>query len=98
MLRLRKIPVAKSSLDNKGVSRFSVEKFLPYKAEKFRMGTLSVSLLSRIVKFYASKGCHYFLSNFFLSHSSEKKSVEEPFVQCFRTFPVTKKSMDKRGV
>ena len=67
-----KIAVAKSSLDNKGVSRLSVENFLPYKAEKFRMGTLSVSLFSRFGKFNAPKGCHDFLSNFFLSHTSEK--------------------------
>ena len=67
-----KIAVAKSSLDNKGVSRLSVENFLPYKAEKFRMGTLSVSLFSRFGKFNASKGCQDFLSNFLLSQSSEK--------------------------
>ena len=78
------------------MSRFSVEKFLPYKAEKIRMGTLSVSLLSRIVKFYASKGCHDFLSIFFVSQF-RKKPLRNPSVLCFRTFPVTKKIMDKRG-
>ena len=83
MLRLRKIPVAKSSLDNKGVSRFSVEKFLPYKAEKFRMGTVSVSLFSRFGKFNASKGCQDFLSIFFCLRVP-KKSVEEPFRAVFQ--------------
>ena len=78
-----KIAVAKSSLDNKGVSRLSVENFLPYKAEKFRMGTLSVSLLSRIVKFYASKSCHDFLSIFFCL-TVPKKTVEEPFCAVFQ--------------
>ena len=36
MLCFRKFPVAKNSMDNKGVSRLSVEKFLSHYAENCR--------------------------------------------------------------
>ena len=40
MLCLGFFPVAKNSMDKKGVPRFLVEKFLSYSAEKLRRGTL----------------------------------------------------------
>ena len=70
---------------------------MPYKAEKFRMGTPSVSLFSRFGKFIASKGCQDFLSKFFFVFEFRKNPLRNPSVLCFRTFPVTKKIMDKRG-
>ena len=39
MLCLRNFPVAKNSIDKRGVPRSSVGKFLPYSAKKFRRGT-----------------------------------------------------------
>ena len=52
-----------------GVSRFSVENFLPHSAENLSRGeSFSVSLISGIEKFYASEGyvtIFDFLSNFF---------------------------------
>ena len=84
MLRLRKIPVAKNSMDNKAGIKILHRnlKFLAYKAEKFRSRTLSVSLFSRIGNFYASKGCHDFLSKFFCL-TVPKKSVQQPFCAVF---------------
>ena len=80
----------------RGASRVSVEKFLPYKAEKFRRGTLSFSLFPRIGKKYASKGCHDFLSNFFVSQY-RKKSVEEPFCAVFQDISGDEKDYGKEG-
>ena len=75
-------------------SRFSIEKFLSYKAEKFRKGTLSFSLIPRIGKSFASKGCHDFLSNVFCL-SVPKKSVEEPFCAVFQNISGDEKDYGK---
>ena len=56
----------------------------------------SVSLISGIEKVYASEGCHYFLSKFFVSQY--RKTLQgNPSVLCFRKFLVAKKFMDKKG-
>ena len=70
-----------------GVSRFSVENFLPHSAENFHRGeSFSVSLLSGIEKVYASEGyvtIFDFLSKFFCL-TMPKNFVGKPFCAVFQ--------------
>ena len=72
MLCLRNFPVAKNSMDKKGVLRFSVESFCLTWPKNSAGETFSVSPISVMGIFFASEGCHNFLSKVFLSHSTEK--------------------------
>ena len=56
----------------------------------------SVSLFPGIEKFYASEGCHSFMSKFFCL-TVPKNFEEEPLCAVFQKFTVAKKFMDKRG-
>ena len=58
--------------------------------------TFSVSPISVKRTFYASEGCHDFLSKVFCL-IVPKKSVEEQFCAVFQKIPMSKGIMDKRG-
>ena len=82
-------------MDNRvGVSRFSVENFIPHIAENFRRGeSFSVSLFSGTKKFYASEGYVTilgFLSKFFCP-TLPKSFVGELFCAVFYKFSGSEK-------
>ena len=80
-----------------GLSRFSIEKFLSHSAEKVVGQPFRVSLISGIEKCYASEGYVTISRRRFFVPQYQKTLQGNPFVLCFRKFPVAKKFMDKRG-
>ena len=83
-----------------GLSRSSVESFLPHSAEIFRRREpSSVSLISGIEKFYASEGYVTilgFLSKFFCP-TVPKYFVGEPFCAVFQKISGSEKVYGKQG-
>ena len=98
LLFLRKFLVSKSFMDEKGVSRFSVENFLSQSTEKFRWGTLRCIGKFRVSKnfIHQRKGGITFLRRKLLSHSTEK--FRWGTVRCFRKFRVSQNFMHKKGI
>ena len=87
MLCFRKIHVAKKFMDKRGGGReggritiFHQKFFLSHSAEKFRRGTLFVSIISGLDEFYASKAFHNFLSKIFFFSQSRKTPLGNPSV------------------
>ena len=85
-----------------GVSRFSVEKFLSYSAEKFSRGSLFWSNSENFrqqKKFMDKKEEEVSIFSFetFFFRLTVPKFFENSSVLCFRKIPVAKKFMEKRG-
>ena len=72
LLFLRKLLVSKSFMDEKGVSRFSVENFWSHSAEKFRGHPFNVSENLGYRKILCILGVSQVSVEHFLSHSAEK--------------------------
>ena len=83
-----------------GLSRFSVEKSFSHSAEKFRRGILHCITHFRYRKILGIKGMgkHQNYPPKFFCLLVPNISSGNPFLQCFRIFPVAKNIMDKKGV
>ena len=78
-----------------GVSRLSVENFLPHSAEKFRGGTLQCFKKFRVSKNFMLQRV---MSRFSVEFLLYRKTLQaNPSVLCFRKFSVAKKFVDNRG-
>ena len=85
MLCFRTFPVAKKTLDKRGVLGFSVEKFLSYRAKKYRRGILQCVTNFGYGNFFCFRGLSRFSVESFLFFVSQyrKISVEEHFCAVF---------------
>ena len=78
----------------KGVSRFSVEKFLSYSAENLPRESFTVALILRTEKVWIGGGVSRFSVEKTLSHNCRK--VRRGILYCCISFGY-RKSLDKRG-
>ena len=95
LLLLRKFLVSKSFMDEKGVSRFSVENFWSHSGERFRRHPFNVSENLGYRKILCILGgITFFRRNFFVSQC---RKISRASLQCFRKFGVSKNFMHNRG-
>ena len=95
LLFLRKFLVSKSLMDEKGVSRFSVENFWSHSAEKFRGHPFNVSEILGYQKILCRIGViTSFRRKIFVSQC---RKISWASLQCLRNFGVSKNFMQNRS-
>ena len=98
VLCFRKSLVAKIFMDKKGeYQEFPLKIFCLTVPKNFVAEPFSVSLTSGIEKLYASEGYVTIFCRTFLVSQCRKNQQGRPFMLCFRSFPVAKKFIDRKG-